>query len=241
MVWNNPDPTKVGRIANREAIMKKFPAIGKGGKIEDYNDVIAKKRAEAKSDKNEKTKIFFINCVNYYSKNYEKATLKIDETRTLDEILMSFTETQLFEVQKILDFCHDPRDFNDLITPRLIVKIKPDHEYMQYIISKIKKLIPAFEDRVKLARLDTELSEIEKKKLVLQEKIKKAQLQFESQVSHLNFEEKVQPKEKIESLNENSQEAIQLSPTQCRICYKECNSPAGLASHTRTQHRSTPE
>jgi len=160
--------------------------------------------------------------IDYYKKNFKNTSLKIIPERNLGENLDVLTESQLFEVNHVLDFCHNPIEFEKFDVERLIVSI-PDHDVMKFIIAKIKKRIPGFRLRMELLKLENQESQIEKRKKELKKNIVKAQESYKTRVIKTD-------KEKIEIKNK------QINCTYPG-CKKVCNSPAGLASHLRSAHK----
>lgn len=150
----------------------------------------------------------------------------IDIKKNLDENFNVLTESQLFEIQDVLDFSHLPGDFDHPEISRLIVSV-PDHDLMKLISAKVKKRIPAFEERLELQRLETQESKIEKRKKDLKKQIVRAQV---------DFKKKVEPK-KTESKKTVEKEVNDSEPKlSCPYCEKKIKSQAGLSSHIRSIH-----
>lgn len=226
-MWTNKDVTKIGRLKNKDGLKGLISGLGKEGKgkIIDYDDRIKKEREDRKLGKSNIAKKLLTNSIDYFKKNFKDTSIKIDPKKSLGENLDVLTEEQLFEVNYILDFCHDPKDFEHPEIPRMIVSI-PDHTIMKLIIAKLKKRVPAFRERIELLKLETQESEIEKRKKELKVNIVKAQEAYKTRVIKSD-------KEKIEAKNK------QISCTYPG-CEKVCNSPAGLASHLRSAHKPKP-
>ena len=222
-MWTNKDVTKIGRLKNKDTLKGLIPGLGtQRSKTIDYNDRIKKQREDTKNVKDNSKKDLLIKSIIYYEKNFKTTLIKISPEKTLGENLDVLTEAQLFEVNYILDFCHDPKDFEHPEIPRLIVTI-PEHDIMKLIIVKLKKKIPAFKLRLELMELETRESEIEKKKKQLRVNITNAQEAYKTRAIKSD-------KENIEEKNKSS--IICTYPE----CGKVCNSPAGLASHLRSHN-----
>ena len=227
-MWTNKDPTAIGRLKNKETLKNLIPGLGKHGKgkIILYEDRIKKEREDRKLGKSDLAKDLLIKSIEYYKKNFKSTQIKIDLEKTLGENLDVLSESQLFEVNFILDFCHDPKDFDHPEIARMIVSI-PDHSIMKRITVKLKKRIPAFKLRLELIKLETQESEIEKRKKELKNSIIKAQDAFRKRDIKSN-------KVKIKDIKEKNNQMICTESG----CEKVCNTPAGLASHIRSAHKS---
>lgn len=228
-MWTNKDPTAIGRLKNKDALKNLIPGLGKEGKgkIILYEDRIKEERLTWKEEKSNIAKDLLIKSIEYYKKNFKGTQIKIDPEKTLGENLDVLSESQLFEVNFILDFCHDPKDFERIDIPRIIISI-PDHKIMKRIIYKLKKRIPAFKLRLELRKLENQESEIEKRKRELKNSITKAQTDFKKRKVGANKEKTIKEKSNIKNI-----------PITCTYtgCGKVCNSPAGLASHLRSAHK----
>lgn len=223
-MWTNKDPTSIGRLKNKNGLKGLIPGLGKEGKgkIILYEDRIMKEREDRKLGKSNLAKKLLKNSIDYFKKNFKDTKIKIDPEKSLGENLDLLTEEQLFEVNVILDFCHDPKDFDHPEIARMLVSI-PDHSIMKFIIVKIKKRIPAFKLRLELIKLETQESDIEKRKKELRKFIVKAQEDYKTRT--------IEPViEKVEKFNINNTKLNCTYPG----CDKVCNSPAGLASHLRS-------
>ena len=226
-MWTNKDPTSIGRLKNKDGLKGLIPGLGKEGKgkIILYEDRIMKEREDRKLGKSNLAKKLLKNSIDYFKQNFKDTKIKIDPEKSLGENLDLLTEEQLFEVNVILDFCHDPKDFDHPEIARMLVSI-PDHSIMKFIIVKIKKRIPAFKLRLELIKLETQESDIEKRKKELRVFIVKAQEAYKTRT--------IEPViEKVEKFNINNTKINCTYPG----CDKVCNSPAGLASHLRS-HKS---
>jgi len=227
-LWTNKDPTSIGRLKNKDTLKRLIPGLGEPKKIVPYEDRIKKEREDRKVGKGDLAKDLLAKSIDYFIKNFKETKIKIDPKKTLDENLDVLTEEQLFEVNYILDFCHEPKGFDRFDVSRMIISI-PDHVIMKTIIAKLKKYIPAFKQRLELIKLETQESDIEKRKKELRINIAKAQANFKERT----VESVMEKVEKFDMKN---------VPLTCTYpgCEKVCNSPAGMASHLRSHKPKKP-
>ena len=226
-MWTNKDPTSIGRLKNKDTLKRLIPGLGEPKKIVPYEDRIKKEREDKKTGKSDLAKDLLSKSISYFTKNFKETKIKIDPKKTLDGNLDLLTEAQLFEVNYILDFCHEPKDFERFDVSRMIVSI-PDHGIMKRIITKLKKRIPAFKQRLELIKLETQESEIDRRKKELKINIAKAQADYK--------------KRNLETVKEKDEGKATNNQLVCEVegCGKVCNSPAGLASHIRSAHKPNP-
>lgn len=216
-MWTNKDPNAIGRLAKKDTLAKLIPGFKDKDKIIPYDERVKKGRAEQITNKDDLARELLLKSLEYSKENFKKSAIILDSKKTLEENLDLLTEEQLFEIQEILDFCHIPKDFGLWKVERLIVSI-PDHDSMKLISTSLKKRIPAFEQRVELQRLETQETEIEKRKNDLKREITKAQGDFKKKVAK----------------QEGSKPTF-----ACIQCEKVCYSKAGLTSHMKTHEPKT--
>lgn len=219
---NKKDGKEIRRFT-REDLDKLIPNFG--GKLEppkDYTERKEENKVKLEKSQQEEAKDLLLKAIEYYKEDSpnKDCTLKIGNLG-LHEELDKLSEKQLFEVQKILDFGHDP-----YIGKRLIISI-PDHNKMNYTISQLNKRIPGFKDRIKLLKLENEQTEIEKQKSLLEAKIKKSQKKFK--VKQLDT------KAEIKAIKEAEDVKLQWN---CPFCDFFCGGTnrGGLGSHVKNLH-----
>ena len=160
-MWSNPERFKK-RFKFQSAIsVAKFPK---------YEARVKEDRLERNAEKNKIANEFLAKAIDFYGESFEDTQIKIDLEKTLGENLDALTEEQLFEIQPILKYIHDIRPFNRNDLSKMITSI-PDQTIILRIIHKIENRIPALEQRAELIKLETQESELEKKKLILQKQI----------------------------------------------------------------------
>lgn len=213
-MWNkNKDLNKIGRLANSEGLRKIIPNFDEK-KIRTYEERRQEERKKRENDKNMETLELLKASIEYYER---LAPLKdctiILKGVSLEEELNNLTEAQLFEVQKILDFAHDPFQGQ-----RLIVSIV-DHDKMNYIIKLLRERIPGFKERVQLIKLENSISEIQGQKQELHARIKKAQEKYN---------------QKLEKVMAQPKPSVEEESHVCKECGKICKTGSGLASHMKT-------
>lgn len=160
-MWSNP-----------ERFQKKFKfqssiSVAKAPK---YEDRVVKDRLELKLEKSKIANEFLAKAIEFYKESFQDIEINIDLENSLNNNLDLFTESQLFEVQDILNYSHDIRPFNDNDLSRMINSV-PDQDIIKRLICKIRKRIPALEQRAELEKLESQESEIVNRKIILQEQI----------------------------------------------------------------------
>ncbi len=161
MVWNNPERFQKNFKFKSAISVAKFPK---------YEDRVKEDRLERKAEKNKIATEFLAKAIDFYGNSIKDTLIKIDPDKTLNQNLDALTESQLFEVNLILKYIHEIRPFNRNELSRMITSV-PDQTIIHRIIHKIQNRIPAFKLRLELEKLETQESEIEKRKIVVQGQI----------------------------------------------------------------------
>jgi hypothetical protein len=185
----------------------------------DYNEMKRKEKEANKKDLNKVSQELLLRSIEFYEEYYphselglvwnaEKVSINVGN-ELLDMELNQLTEDELFGIQAIYDYCHDER---------FIVTID-DHSKMDYVLAKIKKLIPGSKEKAELKRLLNEESLLQKQKRELQEKVERAQTKHQTKI-------------------DKQQEKKNAPPIfKCDICGKVCKSKVGLGQHSKVHER----
>jgi len=217
---NKEDPNKIRRFS-REDLKNLIPNFGDQVKPpRDYIERVSQEKQKREKTLQEEAKDFLLRAIEYFNSYSPErpTTLNIGNLGLFEE-LDKLSEKQLFEVQKILDFAHDPFEGK-----RFIQSI-PEHNRMDYIISQCKTRIPGFEDRVRLMKLKQEKTEMEKQETILIERINKAQIIFKEKKPILN----------IEKPDEVISDKLKWC---CPVCKEIIEAPnrGGIGSHVKFKH-----
>jgi len=209
-----------GEIPGLEMLKDKV-RVGRKTPLE-YEEMKAKERKEVKQNKHDKARDLLINIIEYNNKNGRKTKLKLTENDNLKEIFGNLSESELYEVESVLSFAHDPID--DDPKRRGLFTIQ-DHDKMNYIIALLKKEIPGFAEQLAINKLKGELTMGEKK-------IKELEIERDKR--------RLEHKERIESRNLTTMPKLTKVETPsnkhiCEFCGRDdFKSAGGKGSHMKT-------
>lgn len=225
MVLNRSKPPRGISDRDRKFLKSLIPSMDEKNAL-DYDQLRREREAEVIDTQEIDAKALLLGSIEFYNQNYpkskiekvwsnKKVSIKVGAD-TLDNELVNLTEEELFGVQEIYDYCHDERFIKTII----------DHTKMQYSVSKIQKLIPGFQYRAELIKMDQEETEREKRRTELRKKIKVAQEKFAEKLNQVT---------KIEPVPTPNPETNKVG-FECPECGKVCKTKGALGSHLHT-HR----